>query len=89
MVQPKTPPVSLRIPAATRDAVEQHAAARGISRNAAYVELIATGLDAAPGAAAKPKASKASKDAGPPPPAETPSSRFVRRDTYPDWMRKK
>lgn len=87
MVQPKTPPVSLRIPTATREAVEQYAEARGISRNAAYVELLGMGLDRAPGALAKPKAPKPA--AAPPATTEAQPSRFVRQDTYPDWMRKK
>lgn len=44
MAQPKHPPTSLRIPEATRTRVEQWATARGVPRNAAYVELIERGL---------------------------------------------
>lgn len=50
MVQPKKPPVSIRLPDETRAAVEQYAMSRGIPRNAAYVELIQRGLKVATGA---------------------------------------
>jgi hypothetical protein len=49
MSQPKKPPVSLRLPDATRVAVEQWAAERGVPRNAAYVELLQRGLKLATG----------------------------------------
>lgn len=41
------PPISLRIPKATRVRVEKWAAERGIPRNAAFVQLIERGLKAA------------------------------------------
>lgn len=44
MTQPKKPPISLRVPDATRVRVEAWATERGIPRNAAYVELIQRGL---------------------------------------------
>lgn len=47
MSQPKKPPISLRIPDATRVRVEKWATEQGIPRNAAYVELIERGLKAA------------------------------------------
>lgn len=50
MVQPKKSPTSLRIPDATRAAVEQWAAANGVPKNAAFVEMIQRGLKAAGGA---------------------------------------
>jgi hypothetical protein len=43
----KQPPVTLRVPAETRVAVEKLATSRGIPKNAAYVELIQRGLRAA------------------------------------------
>lgn len=43
----KKPPVSLRVPDATRIGVEAWAKSRGVTRNAAYVELLARGLNGA------------------------------------------
>lgn len=61
MVQPKKPPVSLRVPDALKVAVEQWAAARGVPRNAAYVELIQRGLKAAGGVPKGPECAVSAK----------------------------
>lgn len=44
MVQPKDPPLSVRLPKPLRERVEAWAAERGIKRNAAVVQLIERGL---------------------------------------------
>ena len=46
MVQPKTPPVSLRLPHALRQQVEALASELGIARNATYVLLLTEALAA-------------------------------------------
>lgn len=46
MVQPKTPPISFRPPANLLQAAEAWGAARGLTRHAAFIELMRRGLDA-------------------------------------------
>jgi hypothetical protein len=92
MVQPKKPPVSLRIPDATKAAVEQFATERKIPRNAAYVELLQRGLKTATGAGvprSKPEAGKPIRPAAKVVSPEPAPQRYVRQDTYPDWMKGK
>lgn len=46
MVQPKAPPISFRPPADLLAEVEAWGAARGLTRHAAFLELMRRGLDA-------------------------------------------
>lgn len=45
MAQPKTPPISFRPPSDLLEAAEAWGAARGLTRHAAFIELMRRGLD--------------------------------------------